>query len=1010
MILRRLVLLILSLAAMLPAMAAAASTPDAWSAWRTPLFQTLDGSVGLPHATTTAIVQSSDGLMWIGTRGGLARYDGQRLKVFRQAGGASGGLPDNYIRSLLPLSHGGVLVGTNVGGLVRFDATSSSFVSIPGVRGVGAGTRIMSIASDGQGGAFVASDRGVFRYDARRDRIEPVAGQGNALAGGAFAVHHDRDGTLYAGGDTGLFVRHPGTRQFARVATPAIGDVWAIARDTAGRLWVGTGSHGIFVQLRTGRFVQPAALSGAAPQIGHRTIRAFAIGSRGEVWVGTDGFGMLRIATQGVFSVRSVRNSPADRGSLSGDTVRALTIDRNGRLWAATEVGASHTDPSLKAIFTIGNAMPDPRHSLADRNVRGILVDRRDRIWVGMSNGLIDRIDRAEGVVRHLRLDGTHAGQDIKAFAERADGTILAGGRGIVMIDPDTLRMASLPMAELGDLPVISLLHLDHRLLIGTYKGLFVRDDRTRRVQRYLHVPGDDASLANNEVINIVAASGGGAWIATPRGINRFDPAAGRFVTYRNDPRDPASLPQNYTGSIVPAGNSLWVGTYGGVAHGTRTAQRWRFHAITEARGLANDNVAAVQIDRAGRLWSTGASGISLIDPERETVVAVGRRDGLTSDSFSQRVSAITRAGDLLFGGTGGLLVLRPDQMLAAHPVAIPALAPSEVEESGRIIPYDSRTGYRTIRSDGHGIRIAFSLSDYAAPEEIRYRYRLRGFDENWVAIPPASPATAIYTNLPGGRYVLELQAQIPGVHPRVVTSERDLIVAQAWHERWFVRVALILIAVLAIIGIVQLRTVVLRRRTRALETLIEQRTHELRAANARLELLASTDPLTGLANRRTMIAMLDAARETALRSGSTYVVAMLDIDRFKRINDAHGHQVGDRVIEAVAGRIAGSVRAVDVVARYGGEEIAILFADVSPAEAMATAERVRAAVADRPIVANGVEVAVTVSGGIAVATGDTSPAELLHRADVALYRAKRDGRDRVVLDELAEATGSVAD
>ena len=1007
MVMRHLVLLILLVASVVSGAARAASRPDGWSGWRNPRFQTLDGRAGLPHATTTAIVQSSDGLVWIGTRGGLARYDGQRVKVFRQAAGRRDGLPDNYVRSLLALANGGLLVGTNVGGLVRFDARSNRFVPVFGAAGVGMGARIMAITGDAAGGAYIASDRGVFHYDAASDRVAPFTGPGSALADGAFAVHRDRDGTLYAGGDTGLFVRRPGMDRFMAVATPDIGDVWAITRDAAGRLWVGTGSHGIFVRLRGGRFVQPAALSGASAAIGHRTIRAFAIGDDGVMWAGTDGLGVLRIATKGAFAVRRVWSNPGDPTSLSGDTVRNLMIDRTGRLWAATEVGASHTDPSREAIFTIGPAMLDPRHSLADRNVRGLLVDRRDRIWVGMSNGLIDRIDRAQGEVRHLRLDGNHAGQDVKAFAERADGTILAGGRGVVAIDPDTLAERTLPIAEIGDLPVISLLQIDHRLLIGTYRGLFVHDDRTGRVQRYRHVPDDDRSLANNEVINLVAAPGGGVWIATPGGISRFDPATGRFATYRNDPSDPGSLPQNYTGSIVPVGDTLWVGTYGGVARGRATAQGWRFHAITEARGLANDNVAAVQIDHSGRIWAAGASGISVIDPRHETVLTVSRRDGLTADSFSQRVTAITRGGDLLFGGTGGLLVLRPDQLSTAHPGATPALTISEIEENGRVMSYDPRTA--TIRSDGHGIRIAFSLSDYAAPEEIRYRYRLRGFDADWVEIPSASAATAIYTNLPGGSQVLELQARIPGVHPRVVTGTVDLIVAQAWHERWPVRVALALLVILAVIGIVQLRTVVLRRRTHALEELIAQRTQELRAANGRLELLASTDPLTGLANRRTMLAMLERAHAAALRSGGTYVVAMLDIDLFKRINDAHGHQVGDAVIEAVAARIAGAVRAVDSVARYGGEEIAILFADTSPQDALAIAERVRAAVGDTPVVANGVEIGVTVSGGVAGAGGDTFPAELLHRADLALYRAKRNGRNRVALHDAGDAGLSVA-
>ncbi|MGN5373432.1 diguanylate cyclase [Sphingomonas hankookensis] len=1008
---RHLVLLFLLLTGLGPGAATAASVAgDEWSDWRTPRFQTLDGSAGLPHATTTAIVQGSDGLMWIGTRGGLARYDGQRLKIFRQSAADIGNLPDNYIRALFPLSDGGILVGTHVGGVVRYDPVSNSFVDVPGAGGVGQGTRIMAFASDHRGEAMIASDHGVFHYDAARHRVQPVTPPGSALAGGAFAVHVDADGTIHAGGDAGLFVRRKGARDFVQVATPGIGDVWAIARDTAGRLWIGTGSRGIYVQLRNGRFVQPRPLAGDAPQIGHRTIRAFATGADGVVWAGTDGVGVLRIATRGGFAVRVMRNAPANRGSLAGDTVRDLLIDRTGRLWAATEVGASQADPDMDAIFTIANAMPDPRQSLADRNVRGVMVDRSDRIWVGMSNGLIDRVDRVAGVVRHLRLDGSHAGQDIKAFAERPDRTILAGGRGIVAIDPDTLAKRTLPLPELGDLPVISLAWVDRRLLIGTYKGLFVRDERTGRMRHYRHVDGDDATLANNEVINIVDAPGGGVWIATPGGVNRFDPATGRFATYRHRPGDPTSLPQDYTGSIVPLADTLWIGTYGGVARGARAGDRWRFHAINEARGLANDNVAALQADRAGRLWSTGASGISVIDPQRERVLVVSRRDGLASDTFNQRVAAITRGGDLLFGGTGGLLVLRPERMLAVRPAAAATLVPTEIEEDGRAIPIDPLAGRHSIRSDGRAIRIGFAMTDYAAPEEIRYRYRLRGFDENWVAVPSATPATAIYTNVPGGDYVLELQAQIPGVHPRGVTTTVDLLVSRAWHEWWPVRLALVLLAGLAVFGIVQLRTVVLRRRTRALETVIGQRTQELRTANVTLERLASTDPLTGLANRRTMMTMLEAVRENAMRAGRPYAVAMIDIDHFKRINDAHGHQIGDLVIEAVAGRIAGSVRAHDCVARYGGEEIAILFADAAPQDAWTITERLREEIARTPIDARGVSVVVTVSAGIAAAGADTTPAAMLHQADQALYRAKRAGRNRVELADTTDVGAASAD
>lgn len=976
----------------------AAAPNDAWDGWRTTQFQTLDAANGLPHATTTTIVQGSDGLMWIGTRGGLARYDGQRLKIFRQISGDRTSLPDNYIRSLIALPRGGMLVGTNVGGVVRFDPVSNAFVPLHGVAGVGIGTRILSIVADGQDGALIASDHGVFHYDARRNRVSALFAPDSELADGAFAVYRDADGTLYAGADEGLFIRRPGDRAFSHVATPRFGDVWAIQRGPLGRLWIGTGAHGVFVQLTDGRFVQPRILAGDSPLIGHRTIRAFATEPNGTIWVATDGMGLLRIATRGPLVVSAMRNIPANHASLAGDTVRDVTIDSAGRLWAATDVGASQTDPTLDSIFTITNAMPDPRRSLADRNVRGLMVDSHDRVWVGMSNGMIDRIDRPGGTVRHLRLDGHHAGQDVKAFLEMPDGTVLVGARGILAIDPVTMTFRTLAVPLPDDLPVISLARSGKLLLIGTYRGLFVWDARTRRILHYHHVDGDPTTIANNEIINIVDAGDGRMWIATPSGLCRFDPATGRFDLYRNDPADPTSLPQNYTGSIVRSGGALWVGTYGGVARGTFVNGDLRFRTITEGQGLANDNVAALLADRQGRIWTTGASGISVLDPHGRRVRVVSRRDGLPPDAYNQRVAAMAGDGTLLFGGTGGLLVLRPDRMLAPRASTAITLAATEIDQDGRILPFSRGPGRQAIHVDGHAVRVAFALTDYAAPQEVRYRYRLAGFDTGWVDLPDSVPATAIYTNLPGGDYVLELQAHIPGVHPRIVTTAIDVTVAGMWHESWPMRLAMVVVVALLVFGIVQVRTLVLRQRTRALERMIGQRTSELRAANVALAQLAGTDPLTGLANRRTLLARLEAARETAMRSGRGYAVAMLDIDHFKHVNDTYGHHTGDIVVQAVASRIAEGVRAVDCVARYGGEELAILFADSGAADAWAITDRLRQAVAQVATEVDGVAITVTVSGGVAAATGDEPPADVLHRADLAMYRAKRGGRDRVEL------------
>ena len=154
---------------------------------------------------------------------------------------------------------------------------------------------------------------------------------------------------------------------------------------------------------------------------------------------------------------------------------------------------------------------------------------------------------------------------------------------------------------------------------------------------------------------------------------------------------------------------------------------------------------------------------------------------------------------------------------------------------------------------------------------------------------------------------------------------------------------------------------------------------------------LAVSDPLTGLRNRRFVQHHLDAA----LKAGEVSVM-MIDVDRFKSINDNHGHDVGDAVLREVADTMRSQLRAADVVSRYGGEEFLVVLADAPPEEALAIAERLRAALEHMPIKADGPEVKVTVSIGLAVMPGGGSVREAVSAADAALYRAKALGRNRV--------------
>jgi two-component system cell cycle response regulator len=178
---------------------------------------------------------------------------------------------------------------------------------------------------------------------------------------------------------------------------------------------------------------------------------------------------------------------------------------------------------------------------------------------------------------------------------------------------------------------------------------------------------------------------------------------------------------------------------------------------------------------------------------------------------------------------------------------------------------------------------------------------------------------------------------------------------------------------------------------------------------------MAVTDPLTGLPNRRYALSHLARVAERAAARGTGFAALLLDLDRFKAVNDAHGHAAGDAVLRAVAGRLQGALRAVDLLARMGGEEFLAVLPESGPEEARAAADRLRRAVGEAPVpLPGGGHVTQTVSVGLACAqagagAGPEKVDGLIERADRALYAAKAAGRDRVGGADAAGATGIIA-
>jgi diguanylate cyclase (GGDEF)-like protein len=174
-----------------------------------------------------------------------------------------------------------------------------------------------------------------------------------------------------------------------------------------------------------------------------------------------------------------------------------------------------------------------------------------------------------------------------------------------------------------------------------------------------------------------------------------------------------------------------------------------------------------------------------------------------------------------------------------------------------------------------------------------------------------------------------------------------------------------------------------------------------LQARGCHLEAIATYDALTGVLNRGTIDTALAGALADYQRDGSPFGVIMVDIDRFKVVNDTYGHAAGDAVLKEFAARTSSAVRETDAVGRYGGEEFLVIVRNAEPAEVAEIAERIRLAAEDRPFALTDSHIDVTASLGVAWTLGGADDvATIMKRADTALYRAKAAGRNRVVLDE----------
>ena len=452
---------------------------------------------------------------------------------------------------------------------------------------------------------------------------------------------------------------------------------------------------------------------------------------------------------------------------------------------------------------------------------------------------------------------------------------------------------------------------------------------------------------------------------------------------------------------------TLWLATSGG---GLNRVLAGRVSAVTTRHGLLDDDVIGVLADSRGRFWLSGVRGLSRVDRHEVEDVLDGRRrmvqpvgygvaDGMRNAEGNGGSPATWSDADgrLWFATMGGAVSVDPSHLEGNHvapPVAIEEAVADEVRLPGG---GEWRLPPGTRRLEMH--YTALSLRD---PSRVRFKYRLDGFDGDWVDAGPRR--VAYYTNLAHGPYRFRvIAANEDGLWNEEGAGVSFAVEARPYERAWFRALAVVLFGA-SLVAADRLRALRARRRERELVALVDERTASLRAANQELERMAALDGLTRLANRRAFDEALPRAWADHRRRGTSVAVVLCDIDHFKRYNDRHGHPAGDQALIKVAAALAGVTRrGSDLVARYGGEEMVFLLPDTDAEGARRVATEALDAVRALALPHGDPEAGpvVTVSFGVAAAVPDASsgPDELVSRADRALYRAKAAGRNRVEVD-----------
>ncbi|NDW20764.1 diguanylate cyclase [Alteromonas hispanica] len=930
-----------------------------------PLFryfpQTWNTQSGLPHNSINALAQTSDGYIWAGTWEGLARYNGATFDIYTR--GENTGLPDSGIRSLFtPPKNNEMLVAGSRGGFTvlkdrRWNAQKP--------------------ASSMINHAFESSDNSVWLAleDAGLEvRFSDGSESRYLTHTSAYRVIEDKDKRIWVATNIGLYLYSEGKIELASPTHEALaGPTFTLALDQSGRVLVGT-EQGVWRHTAIGFSVLHSGLV-------NESVSSILLDSQNSIWIGTINHGVYRLSQIGLEKLDAKVGLPNNR-------IFSLLEDVEGTVWVGTNGGLFSLRRAPFTTFT-------KDQGLSGDYIRAVLEVDDNSVLVGSSSGLdILKNEKFQSVSSPL-------GRPISilSLANRDSQSVLVGTYtdGVLLYRDGELipfldRSNGLPSNEVRAI----LKAKDGRIWFGTAQGL-----TSQSLDGSLLHYNENDGLPAHFIMGLAEDRFGRIWIATGMGVAYIESSVVHNLTF------PETSDAQYAFSFHADTDGIWMATDRGVACFNFASQAVTF--IGKSQGLPVDKVFAIGFDQRGNAWITSNQGVFLTSRE-DLLASINRsksqlrlehfkeEDGLKSRQInggSQPSLFISESDNVWLASAKGLANTTSQSLARINSFSIPVTI-EEVQLDGHVVSSFKGDGPIIVSPDTKRITFKYAGLGYAMPSRIEYQTILEGYNDSWSA--RGQVRIAEYTNLSPNNYFFKVRARYPDGDWQEVDVPLVLSVQPRFTQTYIFKIVIVITLCGLIWLAFRLRFHHLKRTESILRKRVSEQTKSLELQTRQFEYQATHDELTGIANRRAFDKhALDLFR-LAKTSSYSLCLAIIDIDHFKQVNDCYSHMVGDQVIKEVASLIANSIPHDALCARWGGEEFTILLSRHDTDQALDQLESIRRKIKkhDFGYIAN--NLTITVSAGLADINLASDYDRLLNHADQALYYAKQQGRDQVVV------------